>query len=444
MTRSSPTGTGAPPLRRASATEGAHAKPGAATGSRGGTPHAGRRGGGRNGVWGSDKALNERARAPRVNGPARATAPFFYLRSDETLLRKEGAGVGYAFLLFIAGAVPLTLLCLVALGLPLFFAGLSAIRPGWVGAVYVATLALVALVAWRRYATTEYALTDVRIYARTGRLVTSVHFATYDKVTDVRYRQGPLERMLGVSGLTFATAGGEVQVRGVVDALAVKETAERARDAFIQRLLNEAGIDLAAQRQALPGPADAPQPGDPLARQDDGGPLAPPPPVPQWNGPRPAYVKSGDVPAWQAKPSPAAALESAKMLLGVLPFLLLIGRFPPELRGLILLLAFGFAAVSIGATVLQLRRTEYVATDRRVYARTGLLGTTVRQLTYDKITDITYKQDLLGRIFGYGTVSLSTAGGEGGAIPLHGLAQPLQAKETIEGLRARYLREAGA
>jgi uncharacterized membrane protein YdbT with pleckstrin-like domain len=355
------------------------------------------------------------------------------VRPDERVLRRDGAARGYAVLLYLLGAAPVLLLAAGALVADLLLPRVS--FPLWavVGAAAL-LLALVALVAWRRQATSEYVLTDERVYARTGRLVTQVHFATHDKVTDLRYRQGPLERILGVSSLTFATAGGEVRVAGVADALAVKEAAERARDAFVQRLLERAGVP-------APQGTDAAPAGLPTAEA----PAAPAPlPLPAWTGPRPDYVKAGDVPAWSAKPVLLAALGSLQPFLGVFALVLFtqLTRNPYAPWLLAALVAAALAMLAFRA--LQLRRAEYLATDRRVYARSGLLGTTVRQLTYDKITDITYRQDVLGRLLGYGTVSLTTAGGAGGAVHLHGLRTPLQAKEAIEALRGRYLREADA
>ena len=368
---------------------------------------------------------------------SRPPAPFFYLRPDETVLRKEGAAQGYAFLWFLAAAAPLTVLATAAAFASLLLPR-SPLAPPAIGALYAALLGVAGLVSWRRWATTEYVLTDARIYARTGRLVTRVHFATHDKVTDVRYRQGPLERLLGISSLSFRTAGGDVAVRGVVDAIAVKEVAERARDAFVQRLLEEAGLERAPP--AARGAADGDAPG---GAHDADRPAArpPPPPLPEWTGPRPEYVKAGDVPAWHAQPVGTAALAALKPFLGVFAILLLSATLRGAFGPWLLPAAIGIALAAVGLRALQLRRTEYLATDHRVYARTGLVGTTVRQLTYDKITDITYEQDLLGRLLGYGTVTLTTAGGTDSAIALHALRRPLQAKEEIEALRARSLGE---
>lgn len=350
-----------------------------------------------------------------------AAGPYFYLRADEEVLVRVRPPFAYAVALAVAPFVALSVL----LAAFLFVAGPVGlpVAPSTAWGVWGVLVALVALVSWRRQATSEYAITDQRIYSRTGRLITRLHFTTHDKITDMRFRQGPIERAFGLSGLTFATAGGDVHVAGIRDALAIKATSETARDAFIRKLLAEA--------PAFAAPAVA-------ASQSEAGPLpeavVPPPPV-SFEGPRPDYLQQGDVPVWRAKPRPIAAVGALRSILGLIPFLLFSSFMQGPQRVFIPIAATGLVLMFIAVRFAQLRRTEYVATERRVYARAGLVGTTVNQLTYDKITDITFHQDLLGRIFGYGSVTLQTAGSNQAPITMIGLAAPLAAKETVERWR---------
>ena len=357
--------------------------------------------------------------------------PYFYVRGDEEVLLRVRPPAAQALLLFLRVAAVAAVVAAAGMA-ALAIARDPPVEPRvFLAGVAVATLVAL-LVAWRRWATTEYALTDARVYARRGRMLTNVHFTTHDKVTDLQLQQGPLERLLGLSGITFSTAGGDVRVGGIADALAFKERAETARDAFIRQLLEEADVE-------LPAPADAAaaRPAEATAR-----PRADLPPVPEWTGPRPEYVKAGDRPVWHARASPVAAASSLKRLAG-LAFLLLIR--PERIPWLALpVLALGIALLTLGVRATQLRRMEYLATDHRVYARKGVVGTTVNQLTYDKITDITYRQDFFGRLLGYGSVTLNTAGSAAAPITMEGLADPLGAKEAIEAWRDRALGEAEA
>ena len=357
--------------------------------------------------------------------------PYFYLRGDEEVLARVRPPPAYALVLFLVPALVLTALLVGALVARAAVPAIPAWAP-WLA--WGALLALVALVAWRRQATTEYALTDARVYARTGRLVTRLHFTTHDKITDMRFRQGPLERAFGLSSLTFSTAGGEVVVAGVRDAMDLKAAAERARDAFIQRLLAEVPAPAAPAPPVEEGASDL-HVAAPVASRAA---LAPPPIV-EFTGPRPDYLQEGDAPVWSARPRLAAALGALRSVLGLIPFLLFSSFMEGPRRVLIPLAAIGLVAMFVAVRFMQLRRTEYIATQRRVYARQGLVGTTVNQLTYDKITDVTFHQDLIGRLFGYGSVTLQTAGSNQAPITMIGLAYPLAAKEAIERWRDAYV-----
>lgn len=351
-------------------------------------------------------------------------AQYFYIAEDENVLAKRRAPATYAIALLVAPFAALALVLGALLVARALLPPIAEIVPAWAPwTAWGALMVALSLAAWRRAATTEYVLTDQRVYARVGRFVTKLHFTTHDKVTDIRYRQGPLERAFGFASLTFATAGGVVHLAAVVDAMSLKAASERARDAFVRELLGEEE----PRAPAVDGVETS---------QDQG----PTPAAPPWTGPRPSYLQQGDTPVWFEKPRAIAAVGALRSSVGLLPLLLFSNIVAPSRRPWVLLGAFGLVLIFIAVRLMQLRRTEYVATDRRVYGRRGLVGTTVGQLTYDKITDITYHQDLLGRLFGYGSVTVQTAGGNQAPITMVGLADPLGAKETIERWRDASLR----
>ena len=362
----------------------------------------------------------------------RVGRPYFYLRDDEQVLLRVRPPFSYAIVLSLVPIVVLTALLVIALVLLPAVPQVPRSTPWLVWGVLVA---LVALAAWRRQATTEYALTDERIYTRSGRLVTRLHFTTHDKITDMRFRQGPLQRAFGLSSLSFATAGGDVQVSGIPNAMAVKGAAEMARDAFIRRLLTETTGGATPVPSAQAREKEAISEAASAQRTSGATPVMARPVAEPWTGARPDYLQGGDEPVWSARPRPVAALGALRSLLGLIPFLFFTS-FMDGPRGVwIPLAATGLVLMFIAVRFMQLRRTEYMATERRVYARQGLIGTTVNQLTYDKITDITFHQDILGKIFGYGSVTLQTAGSNQAPITMIGLAAPLAAKETVERWR---------
>ncbi|WP_255150460.1 PH domain-containing protein [Halorarius halobius] len=64
------------------------------------------------------------------------------------------------------------------------------------------------------------------------------------------------------------------------------------------------------------------------------------------------------------------------------------------------------------AGYLQVRNTEFVVTDRAVYAKTGVVGRSVVESSLTNVQNTQFSQDLLGSVFGYGTVTVEIAGGD--------------------------------
>ena len=91
-------------------------------------------------------------------------------------------------------------------------------------------------------------------------------------------------------------------------------------------------------------------------------------------------------------------------------------------------LAFGLIA-GLMALVRRVRISadEFVVTNRRVIRKVGLISREIEQAPLDKIQDITVEQGGLGRLLGFGSVTLETAS-ERGSLLFPSIAHP-------EGLR---------
>lgn len=94
--------------------------------------------------------------------------------------------------------------------------------------------------------------------------------------------------------------------------------------------------------------------------------------------------------------------------------------------------------------LLRQLKTELGITNKRVIVKAGLLSSTTKETTLDKVQNVTFYQPLLGRIFNYGTVVIQTAatlGREG----LRGVCNPKQVRDTlveqIEAYRKSQIRE---
>lgn len=97
------------------------------------------------------------------------------------------------------------------------------------------------------------------------------------------------------------------------------------------------------------------------------------------------------------------------------------------------------AAVVLVALVAWRRvvTTEYVITDETVYARRGRFLLRLQSAPLDKITDITVHTSLLGRLMGYSTLVVRTAGG---APVFVGLADAYMLREAVEDQRKAFVR----
>lgn len=98
-------------------------------------------------------------------------------------------------------------------------------------------------------------------------------------------------------------------------------------------------------------------------------------------------------------------------------------------------LALGFAVLA-GMILLARRfrasQDEFVVTDRRVFRSVGVISREHEQAPLEKIQDITVTQSGLGRILGYGDVTLETAS-ERGSLSFPSIASPEAFRTAIWG-----------
>lgn len=119
----------------------------------------------------------------------------------------------------------------------------------------------------------------------------------------------------------------------------------------------------------------------------------------------------------QLKPPPA-------IFTGGLPYLLVF--LPAILIGLPLLLLTWVAYL----------KSEVRLTNRRLIFRTGLASKTTGELTLENVDAIIINQPLFGRIFGYGTVIVTSVGG------LHFPLQYIRSPQNFHATLQRAVREA--
>ncbi len=92
--------------------------------------------------------------------------------------------------------------------------------------------------------------------------------------------------------------------------------------------------------------------------------------------------------------------------------------------------AFGVSAVILAVPPFLTRwGTEIAITDRRIIYKTGLIQRHTVEISMDKVESVDVDQSVLGRVFGYGTVTVRGTGEA--AEPLRNVAAPIALRTAV-------------
>ncbi|MFO1057401.1 MAG: PH domain-containing protein [Dongiaceae bacterium] len=110
----------------------------------------------------------------------------------------------------------------------------------------------------------------------------------------------------------------------------------------------------------------------------------------------------------------------------------LAGGVADEARGILLIAAVLLAVLALASwlpAALRRASTELVVTDRRVIYKSGLFSRHTIEMNRTKVESVDVDQSVLGRLLGYGTV---TVHGTGGTLePIRSVARPLTFRSHI-------------
>jgi uncharacterized membrane protein YdbT with pleckstrin-like domain len=87
--------------------------------------------------------------------------------------------------------------------------------------------------------------------------------------------------------------------------------------------------------------------------------------------------------------------------------------------------------------IIQRNNNLWAVTNLRVIDEDGVLSHNSKESPLDKINNVTYKQSLWGRIFGYGNVQIQTAA-EVGSTTYFTVEKPKELKDTITEMQEEY------
>lgn len=336
--------------------------------------------------------------------PVAQPMPVDYLQDDETTKLAAGRHAWSVVDELVGGvilaALPITAALVFVLGWrPLLMLPLAVPIIAFVLAWF--TVFVVSRV-WR-VQTSVYTLTDARAYAAHGRIRFFLAQTTYDKLTDVHVKQTLFGRIWGFGTVRLETAGTGIALDGIRNPFEVKQVLEDARSAFLRQLIGS------HKRR----PATAERPAAPATTTQ----------------------------LWSSGPT-ALSMLGRMITVGILATAALGGLGTTGLlaeraaQAIFVPVLLGVAAIFSGLNIwIQLRYTRYHVQTTGVVITSGWLTRRRAETTYNKVTDVTISQGLFGRMFGYGTIAINTAGSNAAPVVFQGLAEPERIKGLIDAAR---------
>ena len=273
-----------------------------------------------------------------------------------------------------------------------------------------------ALGVWFRVNTSLNVVTAERVYHAHGKLRFFLSQTTYDRVTDLHVHQSFFGRRFGFGTVLVQTAGNGVALVGVRDPLGTKRLIEEAREAMIRRLV-------AAHKRTAPKASST------RSKAEKGAsPMS-----------LPARARHGGPPAWTGKPTLAALMAQVLPLgLFIVPLLFVSFLGAPASGGFSFLfpaVALVVASILVANAIIRVRTTSYEVHGWGVVVRSGWLSRRQVEARYEKVTDVSVTQNVLGRVFGFGTIAINTAGSAGAPINFVGVRSPDDVKAIVDRAR---------
>jgi membrane protein YdbS with pleckstrin-like domain len=141
-------------------------------------------------------------------------------------------------------------------------------------------------------------------------------------------------------------------------------------------------------------------------------------------------------PNWSTLVAPSLA---ALLVLAGLAAIFVIYSSAPTFVGWIILGFVLLDAAIFGRSLLRWRTTTLTVTTKRVVYRTGVISRMAREIPLSRVQDVTYRQSILERLVGAGSLLIESAG-EHGQEPFPDISHPARVQSLING----QLEQAGA
>ena len=97
--------------------------------------------------------------------------------------------------------------------------------------------------------------------------------------------------------------------------------------------------------------------------------------------------------------------------------------------GVILLPAFGLGLIFLAMAYVRYKTTELAITTKRVIVKSGFIRRRTIEININKVESIQVDQEILGRIFNFGTLLISGAGNP--QAPIVGISKPMEFRRAF-------------
>lgn len=118
------------------------------------------------------------------------------------------------------------------------------------------------------------------------------------------------------------------------------------------------------------------------------------------------------------------------MLIGVAAFIILAKVADTRTGAIVGLIPFAAGLVLWLVRWIRVNSSEFAVTSKRVVIKLGLVRRKTLELLLRQVEAIEVEQGVMGRIFGYGTITLVGTGGTN--EPFHGIANPLEFRRQVQ------------
>lgn len=99
--------------------------------------------------------------------------------------------------------------------------------------------------------------------------------------------------------------------------------------------------------------------------------------------------------------------------------------------GLILLPAFGLGLIFLIKAYVRYKTTELAITTKRVIVKFGFIRRSTVEININKVESIQVDQEILGRLFNFGTLIIAGAGNP--QAPIAGISAPMEFRKAFIG-----------